>query len=346
MNRKYNPLIWLSLVLMSTIIGCKKDPVAPSDNYIVTTFAGIGVSGYADGNGANAKFNGPEGIATDAQGNIYVVDAANYRIRKITPTATVSTLAGSGKFGYADGNLNMAEFRQPRAAAIDGQGNVYVTDETRIRKITTSGEVSTYAGDGTGGFSDSNISSAQFRNLTGIAIDQQGNIYVADYGNQRIRKITSAGMVSTLAGNGVAGFVDGNGGIAQFYNPLGLTADPEGNIYVADYANRRVRKITPSGVVSTLASIGSFPLTGPSYVASDIQGNIYVTESSLYSYQRVHKISPSGTTTVVAGNATGYSDGPGNTALFRELTGIALDGQGNIYIAEYLDNRIRKISKK
>ncbi len=348
--KKLFPIVSFACIIFAA---CKKIATEPSDNVTVTTFAGSGADGFADGNGTAAKFSGPLGITIDAQGNIYVADSHKPRIRKITPDATVSTLAGNGIFGYVDGSSSVAQFTDPNDVATDAQGNVYVTESNRIRKITSSGEVSTLTGGGAVGYADGDLSSAQFGWLQGIAIDDQGNIYVTDWGTDppnsggRIRKIAPNGLVSTLAGNSIAGFADGNGSSAQFYNPYGITTDPQGNIYIADYANRRVRKITPAGTVSTLTAIGTDVVSGPTGVAAGARGNIYVVESGAFSgNDRIHKITPSGTTTVLAGSASGYADGSGSTALFKGPHGIVVDAQENIYVSDYLDNRIRKISIK
>jgi sugar lactone lactonase YvrE len=257
---------------------------------VVSTIAGDGTAGFADGNGNMAKFNYAFGVATDALGNIYVADGVNNRIRKITPSLVVSTLAGSGTAGFADGTGSIAQFNGPVAVATDLQGNVYVSDANnhRIRKINAAGVVSTIAGSGSAGFTDGNGNAAQFHYPNGIATDAQANIYVADNYNYRIRKITPAGLVSTLAGNGEPGLVDGNGNTSQFNNPCGVAIDKLGNIYVTDYSNNCIRMITPSGAVSTLAgtAIAGFAngsgsaakFAFPEGIAIDAQGNIYVDD--------------------------------------------------------------------
>jgi len=344
-------LFLIANIVCIIFTSCKKNPTRPPESVTVTTFAGSGIDGFADGNGIASKFSGPRGIANDAQGNIYVADSHEPRIRKITPAAVVTTLAGNGKFGYVDGSNSMAQFTDPNDVATDAQGNVYVAESNRIRKITPLGEVSTLTGGGTRGYADGDLSSAQFGSLQGITTDDQGNIYVTDLDlpnlGGRIRKITPVGMVTTLAGNGIAGFADGNGSSAQFSNPLGIATDHQGNLFVADYGNRRVRKITPTGVVSTVAVIGSTAeLSGPIGVVVDAQGNIYVTESGIWSNDRIHKITPSGATTKLTGSISGYADGNGSNALFKSPYGIAIDAQENIYISDNSDNRIRKITIK
>ena len=210
-------------------------------------------AGFADGTGTAAQFNGPFGVAVDVDGNVYVADTYNYRIRKITPAGVVTTLAGNTNYGYADGAGAGALFYLPKGVAVDPAGNVYVADENnqRIRKITPTGTVTTLAGS-TGGSTDGDVSVAQFSTPGGIAIDADGNLYIGDTGNHRIRKITPAGVVSTLAGS-TQGITDADGSAARFNKPTGVVVDGDGNIYVADDDNERIRKVTPSGTVTTIA---------------------------------------------------------------------------------------------
>ncbi len=187
----------------------------------------------------------PTGVAVDGAGNVYVADRYNHRIRKITASGVVSTLAGSAS-GYTDGTGTSAKFKNPTGVAVDGAGNVYVADYNNhgIRKITTSGVVSTLAGI-TYGYTDGTGTSAKFKNPYGVAVDGAGNVYVADRDNHRIRKITTSGVVSTLAGSS-QGYTDGTGTSAQFAYPFGVAVDGTGNVYVADESNHRIRKITLS----------------------------------------------------------------------------------------------------
>jgi sugar lactone lactonase YvrE len=208
---------------------------------VVSTLAGS-ASGFADGQGAAANFNFPTGIAVDASGNVFVADTENYKIRKITSTGVVTTLAGSTQ-GFADGASTNAQFNSPTGIAIDANGNLYVTDTYKIRKITSAGVVSTLAGSSTAGYADGKGTEARFTNPYGIAIDSNNTLYVADSDNDRIRKITADGTVTTIAG-GTQGYADGSGTIAQFNYPKGI-AVASGIIYVADEANNKIRKIIP-----------------------------------------------------------------------------------------------------
>ena len=271
--------------------------------YTFTTLAGsAGVQGTNDGTGSAARFYVPQGVATDSSGNVYVADADNYTIRKITPAGVVTTLAGlAGSYGSADGTGSAARFYHPSAVATDPSGNVYVADTSNdtIRKVTPGGVVTTLAGSaGVQGTNDGTGSAAQFRVPFGVATDSAGNVYVADTDNYTIRKITPGGVVTTLAGlAGSYGTNDGTGSAARFFNPEGVATDSSGNVYVADTWNHTIRKITPAGVVTTLAglagSFGSADGTGsaalfhyPHGVATDSSGNVYVADDGNYTIRK------------------------------------------------------------
>jgi uncharacterized repeat protein (TIGR02543 family) len=217
---------------------------------VVTTLAGS-TSGYADGTGTAAKFDQLRGIAVGADGNIYVADSNNSRIRKVSPEGVVTTLAGGSGFGYADGTGTAATFKNPYGVAVGADGNIYVVDSDthRVRKITPEGVVTTIAGGGpsgsdSGSYADGTGTAARFSNPRGVAVGADGNIYVADANNHRIRKVTPAGVVTTIAGS-TSGYADGTGTEAKFSWPYGVAVDADGNIYVADAGNNRIRKIIP-----------------------------------------------------------------------------------------------------
>lgn len=271
---------------------------------LVTTFAGSNTtSGYVDGDGSAARFTCLQGVAIDSSGAIYVSNYgySNFNgIRKVTPTGTVSTLAGSVTRGNVDGTGTAAQFSDPYGLAIDSSGNVYVADagaNDTIRKITPSGVVTTFAGSTTG-YADGTGSAAQFSNPHGVAVDESGNVFVADSDNRRIRKITPAGEVSTFAGSGTDGRVDGTGTAAQFGYPTGLTVDKDGNLYVADNSPHTIRKITPEGVVTTVAGEGTYgyiDAIGSSArfgwmdngIAVDASGVLYVADSDYYTIRKI-----------------------------------------------------------
>jgi sugar lactone lactonase YvrE len=311
-------------------------------DFVFTTFAGAaGQTGTADGIGSAARFKEPNNLTVDGAGNIYVADSANHTIRKITPDGAVTTLAGSpGNSGSADGIGSAARFNFPRGVAVDQAGIVYVADtgNCTIRKITAQGEVSTLAGtpappDG-GGHADGIGAAAGFQFPWGVAVNSSGTVYVADSLNNLIRKITPTGVVTTLAGSVAWGLTDGAGTTARFYNPSGITVDANGNLYVADTNNSRVRKVTADGVVTTLpGEFGSF-----AGVAVDPTGNVYITARG-----EVMQLSPSGATFEMGGfMQTGSADGPANVVRFNNPISVALDGAGNLYVADFYNGTIRK----
>ncbi|WP_428330947.1 NHL repeat-containing protein [Mucilaginibacter sp.] len=257
---------------------------------VVTTLAGTVAKGRANGTGTAATFSYPYAIAIDASGNLYVADEGNNLIRKITAGGVVSTLAGSGQVGSANGPGSGASFYDASGIAVDGSGNVYVADQGNnlIRKITPAGVVSTLAGSGASGSQNGTGTAASFYAPTSVAVDATGNVYVADSFNNMIRKITPDGVVSTFAGSGTAGATNGTGTAATFNNPQGLNFDVEGNLYVADYTNNQIRKISPAGVVTTFAGSGASgdingalslsTYSGPTAVAVDKLNTAYVAD--------------------------------------------------------------------
>ncbi len=242
---------------------------------VVTTFAGSGQIGYADGQGTSASFNKPFGLAIDGTGNIYVSDEINNLIRKITPTGLVSTIAGNLTSRSTDGTGTTAGFSNPTALAVDASGNVFVADQGsgEIRKITPANVVTTI-------YTNNNISPY------GLALDKSGNIYIT--GNYEILKITQTGVASVFAGSGNAGEVNGTGTTASFYNALGIAFDNSGNMFVTDQNFSAIREITPAQVVTTFTGSGAYsvgPLAqvtfaGLEAITIDASNNIYVIESN------------------------------------------------------------------
>lgn len=319
----------------------------------VTTLAGSGSTGYADGTGAAAQFYYPSAVTTDSNGFIYVADERNHRIRKITPTGVVTTLAGSGVAGFANGTGTAAQFNRPSDVVTDSSGNVYVTDSDnhRIRKITPAGVVTTLAGSGVDGFAEGTGTAAQFSYPWSLAIDSTGTLYIADEFNYKVRKVTSAGVVSTLAGS-IFGYQDGTGAGAQFSRPNDVAVDASGTVYVSDYSNLRIRKITPAGVVTTFAGSGvqgsadgtgtSASFNYPMGIAVDSSGNVYVSDSD---NNRIRKITPAGVVTTIAGSGVDASiDGLGSAASFSYPMGLTVSSTGVIYVADGSSSKIRKIN--
>ncbi|MGD1030700.1 MAG: immunoglobulin domain-containing protein [Opitutaceae bacterium] len=326
--------------------------------YEFTTLAGTApLPGSADGTGSAARFNLSSATATDGAGNIYVADSQNQTIRKITPGGVVTTLAGMpGVYGSADGTGSAARFYAPSGVAVDGAGNVYVADwgYSTIRKITPGGVVTTFAGTaGAQGSADGTGSAARFIAPFGIAIDGAGNLYVSDMLAETIRKITPGGVVTTLAGAaGVQGAEDGTGSGARFYWPGGVAVDGSGNVFVADEQNDAIRKVTPGGVVTTVAGSldvqGSANGTGnaarfcaPLGIAVDGSGNLYVADTD---NQTIRMVAPGGAVTTLGGSpgVQGSADGTGSAARFCAPYGLAVDGSGNLYVADTYNYTIRK----
>ncbi|HYG40641.1 MAG TPA: PKD domain-containing protein [Cytophagales bacterium] len=256
---------------------------------VITTYAGTGQQGYNDGKTTEAMFNHPAGIAVDAVGNVYVADNGNHCIRKINTSGVVSTLAGFPQAGFADSGPNSptGQFNYPVGLAIDESGILYVADQNNnaIRKVTQAGVVTTLAGNGTADFVNGTGTAARFNLPTDVAVDGNGNVYVADRNNHRIRKITQTGVVTTLAGSGAVGLQNGAGAAATFNNPYGLSCDDSGNVYVSELSNHTIRKITPQGAVTTIAgngSAGSANGTGTNATFNQPTGLVVSSNTTIY----------------------------------------------------------------
>ncbi|MGZ3764506.1 MAG: NHL repeat-containing protein [Mucilaginibacter sp.] len=359
--------IFIVLIGMGSLNSCsKKSTPAPTDTTTyynpsgvygqTTTFAGTTAFGAANGVGTKAAFYLPTGIACDASGNLYIADAGNNMIRKITPLGVVTTLAGSPTLGKANGTGTSASFYYPTAVAVDASGNVYVADQGNnlIRKVTSAGVVTTIAGGGSVGSANGVGSAASFYDVIGIAVDASGNVYISDQGNNLIRKVAADGTVTTFAGSGMAGAADGTGTAASFNTPAGLAIDASGNIYVADEFNNKIRKITPAGVVSTVAGTGvSGSINGPTASATfnypaglcvDPSGNIYVAD---HSNNMIRRISVSGQVTTFAGTGVfGPLNGLFTASTFGSPTGVTINPDGDLFVADNANNLIRKLTTK
>ncbi|RYZ40321.1 MAG: hypothetical protein EOP49_29630, partial [Sphingobacteriales bacterium] len=316
------------------------------NDWVVSTFAGTGISGTADGAAGQAAFVTPIGITTDADGNMFVADM--HRIRKITPNGAVTTYAGSGIKGTADGNANIARFNFPTSLATDLAGNVYVADQSNhlIRKISTNGVVTTIAGTGTAGSNNGTGNNASFNMPYGVAVDPQGKVlYVGDYANHRIRKINlQTNEVTTFAGDGNATSKDGNGLNAGVPWPGGLYLFPNGNLYVTERGAGKIRKITPGAEVSTIGGNLS-TLTIPTHLVVDENENTYVVFKGM---NVVKKYTAAGVESTIFGNLNGGDiNGPAHQAAFLFPEGITLvktaNGKLEFYIADGGNHKIKKI---
>lgn len=323
-----------------------------SNSQTVTTLAGSS-AGSADGTGTSATFNRPWGVAVDASGNVYVADELNHKIRKITTAGVVTTFAGSTS-GYQDGNGTSAKFNSPNGLAFDSFGNLFVVDcyNHRIRKITPSGDVTTFAGSVQGAF-NGNGTVARFNFPQGIAIDSSNNLFIVDGSNNIIRKITPSGDVTTFAGTaGVQAYVDGTGSDARFgiVKAIGINRT-NNDMFVTD--GHRIRKITSAGVVTTYSGSTNGLVNGtltaskyfwPEGIVVTTSGDVYVGDSTNCV---IRKLSASGTVTTLCGNSNGIvgsADGTGNAASFYSPKGLCFDSSGNnLYVADSNNHRIRKI---
>lgn len=349
------------------IVGSRIRKLTPAG--VVSTLAGGSAYGAADGAGAVATFSSLNGLTIDQQGNLFVADAGNYTIRKITPAGVVSTLAGTASQlapAAADGTGAAAQFNLPDGLATDNAGNVYVSDSNpglqinSVRKITPAAEVTTITGNYAGtGSTDGPASEARFFGPEAIAMHSDGTLFVADTGNQLIRKISAAGVTSTLAGSPGRGPFwnsgDGTGRQAAFFQPTGIAVGSDGVAYIADGVRNSIRRVGNDGVVTTLAGSyqnSSRPANGPGAqagfsnihgIAIDGSGTLYVTD-----YHAVRKIDANGNVTTLAGTlgpaGGGTADGNLAQASFGYLISIAIDASGNLYLADSLNQNVRKIT--
>ena len=330
----------------------------------ISTVAGSTASGFGgDGGTATAaRLTSPDDVAVDGSGNLYIADTSNHRIRKVDTSENISTVAGTGTSGFSGdgGAATAAQLSRPRGVAVDGSGNLYIADASnhRIRKVDTSGNISTVAGTGTSGFGGDGgaATEATLNYPRGVALDGAGNLYIADRNNHRIRKVDTSGNISTVAGTGTSGF-GGDGGAAtaaQLSRPRGVAVDGSGNLYIADDFNYRIRKVDTSGNISTVAGTGTFgfggdggaataaTLNAPGGVAVDGSGNLYIADTF---NDRIRKVdATTGNISTIAGTGKFSGDGGAATAAtFNSPGGVAVDGSGNLYIADIYNQRIRKV---
>jgi len=362
-----------SAACLAVAISCSdkssvSEPSAPSSSQsVITTVAGSRSSFSGDNFPADqANLNGPDAIVLDARGNLYIADALNQRIRKVDATGIITTLAGNGTAGFSGdgGPAGASQLSNPWGIAVDKTGTIYFadSDNNRVRLIDATGRITTKVGDGTAGFSGDGAPStaARVSAPAGLAADAAGNIYIADAGNNRIRKIDVAGVITTVAGTGVAGF-SGDGGkatLAQLNDPLGVAVDAAGNLYIADETNSRIRRVDVTGVITTIAGTGVAGFSGdgaeatkatinfPRAVAVDAGGNVYIADTRSL---RVRRIGTDGVITTIAGNGQrGFAGdgGPATQAFMKAPHGVGFDAAGNLLVVDYGNNEIRRVDAK
>ncbi|MSU49594.1 MAG: hypothetical protein EXS37_10985, partial [Opitutus sp.] len=316
------------------------DASPPASAYSFSNFAGqAGTAGFADGAGGAARLFGPAGIAVDTTGNLFVADFNSHTIRKISVSGVVTTLAGQGgSSGYVDATGSAARFAFPIGVAVDRSGNVFVAElgNPVIRKVTPDGVVTTFA--------------SGLGSLAGIAMDATGSIFVL--AGATVRKVTPAGAVTLFAGGeNTSGSADGTGAAARFKGPTGITTDGNGNLYVADTDNHTIRKISPAGVVTTLAGLAGTPgrtngsgsgalFNRPRGIAVDNQGNVLVSDTD---NQTIRKITASGSVSTIGGTVgiAGTADGTGGNARFSFPSGLAVDAGGDVFVADGNNQTVR-----
>ncbi len=334
---------------------------------IITTAGGNGTYGWGgDGRQAtNAELDFCEGVFPAANGNVYIADTGNNRLRVVNSAGIITTAAGTGEFGFSGdgGPATAATFESVISVAADSLGNVFITDSgnNRIRKIDTSGIINTVAGDGTAGSGGDGGPAilAQLNFPRGVTVDESGNLFITDTLNHRIRKVDSFGIITTVAGNGIPGF-SGDGGpatSAQLSGPTNVILDTSGNLYIADSSNFRIRKVDSSGIITTVAGNGIQGYSGdggpailaefnyPTDVAVDKAGNLFVADDGSNNLRRINT---SGIISTIAGDGTagfGGDGGPAKLAKFNRPIGLELDESGNIYIADFVNSRVRIIQR-
>ncbi|HTA82431.1 MAG TPA: T9SS type A sorting domain-containing protein [Bacteroidia bacterium] len=357
----------ISLVLPATLLFASLFSFShiKAQSFSISTIAGNGTAGFSgDGNAAtSAELNYPTGIVSLSGGSFYIADYQNNRIRQISGT-TISTIAGTATAGFSgDGSYaTAAQLNQPMGIAVDNFSNIYIADfgNNRIREINSMGMISTIAGNGTAGYNGDGApaTATELNSPQAVAVNSSGAIYIADYGNNRIRTINSAGDIVTVAGNGTGGFTgDGTAATAaEIFHPTSITFDAAGNLYISDAGNNRIRKVNTAGIISTVAGNGTAAYAGdglaataasissPYGISVDANNNLFIAD---YGNNRIRMVTSSGIISTVAGNGTAGFAGDGGAGTASELNyphGTSVDASGNVYVADYQNFRIRELS--
>jgi len=334
---------------------------------VITTVAGNGAAGSSGDGGpaTSAQLGGPDGVAVDASGNLWIADGVTSLVRKVSTNGIITTVAGNGfsSFSGDGGPATSARLSIPAGVAIDVAGNLVIADSgnSRIRKVSTNAIINTIAGNGIGGASGDGgpATGASLAAPNAVAVDGSGNLFIADYANNSVRKVSTDGGITTVAGNGLGGF-SGDGGpatSAQLGGPDGVAVDMSGNIFIADANNKRIRRVSPNGSITTVAGTGSPGFSGdggpatsasmgsPYGVAVDGQGNLFIAD---WANGRVRKLSANGIITTVAGGGRPSpccgDGGPATSASLGGPFAVAVDGSGNLFIADTIFSRVRKVS--
>ena len=364
-------LLLVLLLPIGTSVSCgdeASEPRAPvAVPSLITTIAGSRLAFSGDnGPGDAADLNGPSAINVDSRGNLYITDELNQRVRRVDAAGTITTIAGTGVANYSGdgGPATAAALLNPEGVATDASGTVYIADtgNNRIRAIDASGRIVTKAGDGTAGFSgDGGSSTAARLNAPGsVAVDAAGNVYFADTGNNRVRRIDASGVVTTVAGSGITGS-SGDGGsavLAQLNGPFGICIDAAGNLYIADERNSRIRRVNAAGIITTIAGTGIAGFSGdggqatqaamnfPQAVTVDPSGNLYIADTRNL---RVRRVNPAGVISTIAGTGMRGFTGDGGQATLAQMRaphGLAIDPAGNLLIADYGNNEVRRVDAR
>lgn len=356
-----------SILAFFLMISCEDKPniadVAPEREdesvegvwlYESSTVAGIGVAGAQDGDLSIGAFNTPIGIAEGLNGELFVADQSNHKVRKVIVGQSVSSYAGTGEAGFLHG-VN-GKFNRPYDVVVDSKGNVFLADYANhsIRKIQLDGSILTFAGTNSGGWEDGLGDKARFNLPFALAIDKEDNLYVSDHRNNRIRKITPEGVVSTIAGSGEAGFLDGSALVAKFNGPTGIAVDDQGNVYVSEYYNNTIRRVGADGMVSTIAGDGSrghadgeallAKFNQPYDVAVDANGNVYVADYSNHMIRFID-VSSMNVTTIGGDGVAGLLNGLGSGSRFRFPSGLIVGKNGDLFVVDRSNHVIRRMTK-